>query len=584
MKSKIYHQKIIFKKRLYTILMIMGFLISFCLILFNPKIFSIPFVEISNEKSESRGIQDEDLNEKSEKNIKKLFSSNGYHGWWNENWTFRKEILINNTENSATLSNYFMYMIIPYDSGMKADFSDIRFVDSNMDELEYWIEINKLGNNIYVWVNISSIPASGSTCIYIYYGNPTAATKSKFLLEFTHNSTLDYTISNDYWTTRNLWEKPGSNNMYVFGTPLGSPSSWYWSGSSWVSDNTAANGFPHHMATQRRYYYYDEDWEEIMFYTSWEGGVYQNHIKSWDGSSWVTNSSLESGLNLHNGVGGKYLNFIMFTYNNQKHLLLDINQHKYTWNGIQWVENTSVPVPDGMTGYYNHLHYKFTQGGKVKYHWFPVLLEFYNDTHSRVWQLNSTDWEMIYIGKLGDFPSTIPAYVPDSNVVDGRLTLSTRSSSPLWSSNLYFTDPEPIYSINDAETLLIVDNEIIDLYGDHEYAEVILRNNGIVNIKPYNGTTGTGTLNLTANSITIDNSSSINGKGCGYRGGTGGNGGPASNQGGYGGSNGEGFGAGLGGGRGTTSGGDGGHSGGGGGGGGGGSYGGLGEDGGEAEA
>ena len=174
--------------------------------------------------------------------------------WWDIEWNYRREILINNTANSKTLTNYLMSLNIPYSNGMKSNFEDIRFIDSNSNELNYWIESIKLGSNAVVWVNVSSILSLSTTTIHMYYGNPNAASKSKFLIEFTYNSTLDYTVSNDYWTTRNLWEKPGSNNMYVFGTPSGWPSSWYWTGSSWAADNSAASGLPHHMAYQNRYH------------------------------------------------------------------------------------------------------------------------------------------------------------------------------------------------------------------------------------------------------------------------------------------------------------------------------------------
>ena len=379
--------------------------------------------------------------------------------WWDIEWKYRREILINNTANSNTLTSYLMSLNIPYYNEMKSDFEDIRFIDSNLNELNYWIESTRLGSNAVIWVNVSSIPSLSTTTIHMYYGNPNAASKSKFLIEFTYNSTLDYTVSGDYWTTRNLWEKPGSNNMYVFGTPSGWPSSWYWTGSSWAVDNTATSGLPYHMAYQNRYHYYDEDWGEIMFYTTLENSIYENHIKNWDGSSWVTNSSLETGLNLHNGnssSGGRYLNYIMFTFKGQKHLLLGIDLHKYTWNGIQWIENASVPVPDGLTSAYVHLHYRFTQNGIVKSHRFPVLLEHYNETHCRIWQLNDTDWDIIHTGKVGDFPNSFTSHIPDSNVIDNRLTLSVRHSTyPLWSSNLYFADIEPTYKFGLIESLYL---------------------------------------------------------------------------------------------------------------------------------
>lgn len=61
---------------------------------------------------------------------------------------------------------------------MKADCSDLRFTASDgITQLNYWIES---GCNTYytpVWVNVSSIP-TGSSTIYMYYGNANASSAS----------------------------------------------------------------------------------------------------------------------------------------------------------------------------------------------------------------------------------------------------------------------------------------------------------------------------------------------------------------------------------------------------------------------
>jgi len=95
--------------------------------------------------------------------------------WWNFSYLKRREIIINNTQNSDSLSNYQVSVNITYDSEMQEDFSDIRFV-SGSQKLPYWIEKKVDGSWAKVWVKVPSIPASGTTSIYVYYKNTTPVT------------------------------------------------------------------------------------------------------------------------------------------------------------------------------------------------------------------------------------------------------------------------------------------------------------------------------------------------------------------------------------------------------------------------
>lgn len=80
---------------------------------------------------------------------------------------------------------------------------------------------------------------------------------------------------------------------------------------------------------------------------------------------------------------------------------------------------------------------------------------------------------------------------------------------------------------------LIVDGTSMTLYGEHEYDNVQIINGGTLYVKPYNGTAGTGTLVIDADSIVVDATSSINADVAGYRGVENGNGeGPGGGEGG----------------------------------------------------
>ncbi|MCD6125854.1 MAG: DUF2341 domain-containing protein [Thaumarchaeota archaeon] len=100
-------------------------------------------------------------------------------------WKYRKKITIQ--ENvGQDLTDYQIKLIIHYGSGTdlgsdiylnekcKSDFGDIRFTDVNGNLLAYCIEEKTDGDYAIFWVKIPSIPANGTTDIYIYYGNPDA--------------------------------------------------------------------------------------------------------------------------------------------------------------------------------------------------------------------------------------------------------------------------------------------------------------------------------------------------------------------------------------------------------------------------
>ena len=103
--------------------------------------------------------------------------------WWNTDWHYRREITIQ--ENSGNnLTDYQIKIVLNssnFDfSKANSDGSDIRFVDSDdTTPLSYWIEKwDSVNQEAIVWVKVPNIPASGTTTIYMYYGNPSATSES----------------------------------------------------------------------------------------------------------------------------------------------------------------------------------------------------------------------------------------------------------------------------------------------------------------------------------------------------------------------------------------------------------------------
>jgi len=126
-----------------------------------------------------------------------LFVVSADPGWWNSAWMYRKNITINNSQNSEALTNYQVFVnVTPYDSDMNSTFKDLRFIDSDDSTvLDYWIENYVSESYADVWINISSIiPAYSTKDIYMYYGNSSVSSASDgdatFLLwdDFNDNS------------------------------------------------------------------------------------------------------------------------------------------------------------------------------------------------------------------------------------------------------------------------------------------------------------------------------------------------------------------------------------------------------------
>ncbi len=92
------------------------------------------------------------------------------------NWKYRKPITLTNSGDAKT--DYPVKVSVSYASHMNSDFSDLRFVAADGSTiLDYWVESSTVAGDATVWVEVKSIP-SGSSTIYLYYGNLTAASAS----------------------------------------------------------------------------------------------------------------------------------------------------------------------------------------------------------------------------------------------------------------------------------------------------------------------------------------------------------------------------------------------------------------------
>jgi len=107
-----------------------------------------------------------------------------YPLWTDPAWTRMKQITI--TNNAGTiLYNYALHLTIPHDSDMRSDYGDLRFKHENSGDVlcNYWLESYDT-TSAEVWVKIPAAP-TGTSKLYLFYGNPSATSQSNFYNVFT---------------------------------------------------------------------------------------------------------------------------------------------------------------------------------------------------------------------------------------------------------------------------------------------------------------------------------------------------------------------------------------------------------------
>ncbi|HDI12879.1 MAG TPA: DUF2341 domain-containing protein, partial [Hadesarchaea archaeon] len=123
--------------------------------------------------------------------------------WWDSNWQYRRPITITGEHPE----NYQIKIVIPYDSDMKSDYSDLRFTENETGPLlSYWIE-NYTADNATVWVRrIDNTQQDIDNVIYVYYGNPTATSMSNpentmlWWDDFSTDTSANYQVLSGSWT------------------------------------------------------------------------------------------------------------------------------------------------------------------------------------------------------------------------------------------------------------------------------------------------------------------------------------------------------------------------------------------------
>jgi len=112
-----------------------------------------------------------------------LFFTNSY-AWWNDGWSFRKQIRIDVPADTAGLSGSVPILVrlsignFAFFGDVGIDGNDIRFVSSDdVTPLPFYIEkFDAVNQQALIWVQAPlTSTASATNFVYMYYGNPEAA-------------------------------------------------------------------------------------------------------------------------------------------------------------------------------------------------------------------------------------------------------------------------------------------------------------------------------------------------------------------------------------------------------------------------
>ncbi len=137
-------------------------------------------------------------------------------------------ILKSSLDMPSNLTNYQVLVNLTssnFPTNAQTSGADIRFTDASGNELSYWIENwDYAGKSAKIWVNVTSKPASGSTTIRMYYGNPSATGSS--------NGTATFQFFDDF--------NDGIINPSLWPTNVGDTSPCWYSPSCGTTDHIGA--------------------------------------------------------------------------------------------------------------------------------------------------------------------------------------------------------------------------------------------------------------------------------------------------------------------------------------------------------
>jgi hypothetical protein len=186
----------------------------------------------------------------------------GQSSWWNPEWIYRKEIIINHLKVDSDLVNFPVLINLTSESNLtlhaQPDGDDIVFTDINGNKLNHEIELyNNNTGRLIAWVNVTRLSSTTDTILYLYYGNtlcnsqqnPQGTWNADYLMVHHMNETGNIIDSTshalnavNHGTTTELNGKidgcryfDSNNDYYDFGAPVAlNPGTSSWTISFWT--------------------------------------------------------------------------------------------------------------------------------------------------------------------------------------------------------------------------------------------------------------------------------------------------------------------------------------------------------------
>ena len=128
-----------------------------------------------------------------------------------------RQRLIRIDGNEGRLKDCVVKVQVPYDSDMRRDYADLRFLGAGGQALGYWIEKAER-ESATVWVRVPSIP-KGGTALGLYYGNPEGKPASDGRKVFLFFDDFSDGFNKEVWTSNGaarvrdgVMEVSGGNN------------------------------------------------------------------------------------------------------------------------------------------------------------------------------------------------------------------------------------------------------------------------------------------------------------------------------------------------------------------------------------
>ena len=129
--------------------------------------------------------------------------------WWNHQWSYRKQILINHTKVSGNLTNFpVLIQIVSSDLANHSQKNgyDFVFVNETGYKLNHEIESYDSVNGVLLaWVNVTSLNNNKDTILWLYYGNPKCSDQQDIEDTWDGSYYAVWHLSNNQWkdSTRN---------------------------------------------------------------------------------------------------------------------------------------------------------------------------------------------------------------------------------------------------------------------------------------------------------------------------------------------------------------------------------------------